>query len=66
MTMLMLLPICHIHFDIMSITEGVVFSKEFRQKLRKDLNNQSPFKLHTTSISDDSKAVGNLIVRACM
>ena len=49
MAMLMLLPTCHIHFDIMSITEGVVFAKELRQKLRKDLNNRSPFKLHTTS-----------------
>ena len=33
----------------MSITKGVVLAKELRQKLRIDLNNQSPFKLHTTS-----------------
>ena len=38
---------CHAYFDIMSITEGIVFAKELRQKLGKDLNNRSPFKLHT-------------------
>ena len=47
----MLLPTCncHTYFDIMSITEGVVFDRELRQKLRKNLNNRSPFKLHTLS-----------------
>ena len=40
MVMLSLLPICHAYFDIMSITEGVVFDRELRQKCHaKDLNN---------------------------
>ena len=49
--MLMLLPNCHAYFDIMSITEGVVFDRELRRKLRKDLNNQSPFKTAYSTIS---------------
>ena len=41
---------------------------KLRQKLRKDLNNQSTFKLHTDiyHVISDSKAAGNLIVRASM